>query len=189
MHYFHISVSRMHATATALRDGKILLIGGRLSPAKLCTQLVAVDVQLHKEFHSNNNIVSDCKTGDRNSGLQATPTALEKEACKSSSIFKDTSTATENMDKENLKYSEDVGASSAKAKLDSFQVQADLSSPGDNELPVAMTTDCDIRSKEKNCVAEVRCSLLETTGDIPCPRWRHTAIVYEDKGIVMFIQQ
>lgn len=179
----------MHATATALRDGKILLIGGRLSPAKLCTQLVVIDVQLHKEFHSNNNIVSDCKTEDRNPGVQATSSALEKETCKSSSNFKDTSTAAENLDKENLKYSVDVGASYAKSGLDSFQVPADFSSPGGNVLTVAMTTDCDTRSKEKNCVAEVRCSLFETTGDIPCPRWRHTAVVYEDKGIVMFIQQ
>lgn len=32
----------MHATASCLQDGTILLIGGRVSPMKVCTQLVAL---------------------------------------------------------------------------------------------------------------------------------------------------
>ena len=35
-----VSVSRMHSTACLLKDGTVLLIGGRVSPMRLCTQMV-----------------------------------------------------------------------------------------------------------------------------------------------------
>lgn len=43
-----VEVSRMHATLSYLEDGRLLLIGGRLSPMRLCTQVVAIEINSGK---------------------------------------------------------------------------------------------------------------------------------------------
>ncbi|KAL3831855.1 hypothetical protein ACJMK2_023552 [Sinanodonta woodiana] len=41
-----IEAFRMHATLSRLQSGKLLLIGGRISPVRLCTQVIQIDVNM-----------------------------------------------------------------------------------------------------------------------------------------------
>ncbi|KAK3589042.1 hypothetical protein CHS0354_007991 [Potamilus streckersoni] len=45
-----IEAYRMHATLSKLQSGKLLLIGGRISPVRLCTQVIQIDVNMDSQI-------------------------------------------------------------------------------------------------------------------------------------------
>lgn len=141
-------VSRMHSTVSVLQDGRILLIGGRLSPMRLCTQVVSLRVRL------------------KNSNQSAESTSL-CQPCNGHIDEKSTRDTTT----ENLNLCSNSGTCS-------------LTNNGNNgkedENSVNINIDCD---KKEECVkTEVTCEVVDSMGDIPCPRWRHSAIMCNCKG-------
>ena len=141
----------MHSTVSMLQDGRVLLIGGRLSPLRLCTQIVSLDVKL--PYNSN--------------------------PCEHCDNLKDNSETSDNKE-----HAGQVSKENCKYCLNS-------ASP-DQNICVAMETtnptDIDCDNKESVTKhAEVVCTVVEQNGDIPCPRWRHSAVVYNHKGNVYIL--
>lgn len=224
----------MHATVSCLKDGRLLLIGGRLSPMRLCTQMVAMQlnpktsrsevsqpkmncdhvnkcVNCGKSADNNkederypdmNNLKTDynnlCKTNcdanlncDRNnisevtsamnksSGIQEKENLLNNRGflkigdsvdivpsnCASSVIREDGDIRIE---------SSEQGATSGQPDVRRMG-QLNIVNSTVSSTPVMSMS----RDKAETC-GDVVCTVMEQTGDMPSPRWRHTTVLYED---------
>ena len=215
----------MHATASLLQDGTILLIGGRLSPMRLCTQMVALKwnldiselehlLQLLKVEQNEKKL----KTKHKHGVQKQTKTSLEENRLVNS-------------------VNHDVGGSNADHKpLDEEQAICDNCSSCDTnnlncvqnyvkndeilcqdsvqesrhvENKVSNIHDGNTHDVKENLSETVpvkenvsksvelnrantskgdrtdgllECCVVKQEGEIPCPRWRHSAITVQQSG-------
>lgn len=226
----------MHATVSRLKDGRLLLIGGRLSPMRLCTQVVAMEL-IPKKFRSDvsqqnvncdhaDDICVNCgKSADENKEDKSCPDQIYMNNLKTDydNSYKANIAVDLNCDRMNISQ-----VTSAMNRTSGMQQKENsLNNPGflkiddsDESVPTNCETsviseDGDIKiegarsvqgatsgqpdvvrmgqfnsvssgpvmsmsgDKAETC-GDVVCTVVEQTGDMPSPRWRHTTVVYEN---------
>lgn len=147
----------MHASVTRLQDGRILLIGGRLSPMKICSQIVTIETR-----HSVLPSCLQCGDVDRKLSDNA---MIHSESCDKGFDL-------------NL-------VSGSKNKQDCHGVAMSVQSNCDmdrNYDSVAHNEDSNA-IQDRKFTLDVHCTVVPmATGDVPCPRWRHSAVATQYQG-------
>ncbi|XP_045172598.2 tRNA wybutosine-synthesizing protein 4-like [Mercenaria mercenaria] len=204
-------VSRMHATLSSLKDGRLILIGGRLSPMRLCTQMVSIDLNSGKENLNQYQYAVCMNCGRNEAKLNEVKSDYMEEnmnSLKSNNAAIDKSLSEENLcmncsrmnissvkkcvmnscseGKENSENKENFVKNDD--KIGNVQLNSEAGS--DISKPViigACDTDRDsgVPSAERSLSENdetVIIAVIEQNGDLPSSRWRHTAVVYEENG-------
>ncbi|KAH3885350.1 hypothetical protein DPMN_009344 [Dreissena polymorpha] len=153
----HVEVSRMHATVTRLQDGSLLLIGGRLSPMKLCSQIVTIETR-----HS---VLPSCvQCGDVDT-KQSDDTMIPSESC-DNDVYLNLVSGSKNTD-------------NCHGVIMTGQSNCDIDSnhdSGANNEVANVTQDRKFR-------LDAHCTVVPVAaGDVPCPRWRHSAVAVQYQG-------
>ncbi|KAK3108722.1 hypothetical protein FSP39_014162 [Pinctada imbricata] len=147
-----IEVSRMHDQACCLPDGTVILIGGRTSPVKLCTQLLKIEFlrEFPTDSNSKNNISKDKVTRDKN---------IENNV--SNKLNSDGERRNRNCTSESEKKDQDT---CNKSEMLSERINSEFKGENSRDF------------------SSVICTVLDQRGDVPCPRWRHTATLIKIDG-------
>ena len=216
----------MHATASLLQDGTTLLIGGRLSPMRLCTQMLAMKLNsgisdLEHLFQSlkveqNENIL---KTKHKHGG-QKHKSQIRAENCMERQENSNSENCEEKIREKEVNYSnldnitvdkveaacdnssdcdthnlngaqKTVGErenmcqdSSTESRLEEdkvFDIQ-DENAHVKPSLSEKVPLDGSSTAKADNTDVLVDCCVLKQEGELPCPRWRHSAITVQQNG-------
>ncbi|KAL4224096.1 Leucine carboxyl methyltransferase 2 [Mactra antiquata] len=205
-----IEVSRMHSTISCLKDGRILLIGGRMSPVRLCTQMVAMEMKsksvnsnivlesmncgLNKCMNCGNNL--NCNENDMNISnklpMDTNKNCDHENSCNlensvvnlcmncsklnirpaDSNVIKDENHVNSN-DPSEIKDAQD--------KLEKLEEKVDEGLNGGEGHTRGQDDVSSIQCKD------IQCSILEPSGDIPTPRWRHSSVLYNNNGVETII--
>ena len=179
---------------TMLQDGRLLLIGGRMSPMRLCSQVVAIETTVHRRSeianarqNSNFENICDCLKSNE----------LTKPPNKSESNLSD--------DKENS-YNEIRHLCNKCSESTGSVPRPNVSAlNADESEEICDTTSCDKNVSEGGKVnseglkktvvgdqfwVDVKCSEVEgITGQGPCPRWRHTTLLWTTNGSVRILHK
>ena len=171
----------MHASLSTLQDGRLFLIGGRLSPMKLCTQMVAVEMNYGKKKMKDGEtlVCMNCgQDGDNSENMNCA-----KEADNGAYV--------------NQVNVEELCMNSAKMNI-SLKNKPAMNCPSEGnenseDIEIIAKSDdkkvnlkCDVDNKSvinecENSKA-VKITVIDQSGVLPSPRWRHTAVVHRQKG-------
>ncbi|XP_052802199.1 tRNA wybutosine-synthesizing protein 4-like isoform X2 [Mya arenaria] len=203
-----VEVSRMHGTMSCLKDGRLLLIGGRMSPMKLCSQIIAIEItnqncsqsdttcnrDVNKESkHSNNDESRHLSAECSSNSNQVTKDFNNKcNYCNKSFGKKDTFQK-EAFEERNLCNCDSqipsvIQATSDESKGSNLSNDSAVSSETLDKLNLNDTENDDGQHSQLACgqceSLKVECTVIEgTSGEAPCPRWRHTAVQYQNNGV------
>lgn len=204
----------MHATLSCLEDGRLILIGGRLSPMRLCTQIVSIELNSGKSSWNavQENINSDKSNVCMNCGIREVKSDKKCESFSESmnSLKKSNSECKENpMNDKNLCMNcSQMNISSVKKSVMNSSCEESENKEnnvkGENGCKnVQVNSECVFNEKyvgsdvcdsdcksnlessaKDNCEVEgeVNISVIEQNGDIPSFRWRHSAVIYNERG-------
>ncbi|XP_067649525.1 tRNA wybutosine-synthesizing protein 4-like [Haliotis asinina] len=204
-----LEMARMHHSMDVLEDGTLVLFGGRISPYRLCSQLVKLKLTATKM--DTNSSVNETETGvasnlqtDIVNNLAACDIAAEN-VCSKASIQK-ASCDTVNTDLQppsvphNTDHKSDVNSGNEPQCLKD-EDKMSLSEPVHHNKGKkgAQPRKKGGNSKNVNSVLEkgdnsckdwsfdLESSVLEQKGDVPCLRWRHATTRVTVKGEEMVL--
>lgn len=194
-------VSRMHATVSHLQDGQIILVGGRMSPMRLCTQMVSIetnsvkfklnmlegDMNCVQEKYMNRGSMYKFVHSDKNMMYKVSSNCLEDAKGEESSTFN----VCMNCALLNISTNSDSVASEIKTEhcVNTVSSESESKRMGVDENVVRNVAGKEM-SNLNNSSGElpseditITFNIIQQLGDIPCPRWRHSMVLYSDKGI------
>ena len=216
----------MHATASLIQDGTTLLIGGRLSPMRLCTQMLAMKLNsgisdLEHLFQSlkveqNENIL---KTKHKHGG-QKHNSKIRAEKCMERQEKPNIENCEEKIREKMVNHSNlaNITVGKVEAACDNYSdcdthtLNGAQKTVGEKEN---MCQDSNIESRlEEDKASDIQdenahvkpslsenvpvkgsstargdytdvlvdCCVMKQEGELPCPRWRHSAITVQQNG-------
>ena len=205
---FIISVSRMHATASFLQDGTVLLIGGRLSPMKLCAQMVALkwncgipdlehilnssrtehndemletNADIRETKHKHGDKISAENSPEENGSLNSENEVKNSNFdCKSAGDNRTSNC--DNLHGAQKTVAENVNVSENDSKNASCVNHDENKNNNLVKNLEKVKVNGPGMSKGDNSGVLVECCVVKQEGEMPCPRWRHSAITVEENG-------
>ena len=196
MNNLTFAVSRMHATLSSIKDGRIILIGGRLSPMKLCNQIVALNVKNQQETSpENTNVESDESNSGNKCEEEMNCLKNENENCSKEKYDENfmncdkfagddvNSVLCEGNSGSGKCKNGVIGATNNSSHKNSNKSVCDMESSQPNPESSQSVINNTIALQEFVCDNNfiIECSVIEPSGEIPCPRWRHSAVLFEDE--------
>lgn len=206
-----LSVSRMHDQSVLLRNGSVLLVGGRTSPIHMCTQLLKIE--FIREGQQGSKVMctkcgkeaevrSDCNEKSCPEELILVEGNSSVECGSDSQVrasMEDSCAAIDDKDLNSERQGQQSDSERPKSRPESNSHRpSDINENrllGRNENGVNRGI-CDVM-----CVCEggsektgsagvggvgrysgVRMQVVETRGDVPSPRWRHAVVLIHHKG-------
>lgn len=215
----------MHHTTCVLKDQSLLLIGGRISPIRVCSQLVKivfkkgansenllqeknVDIKINEESvnstvsteqgkEKENLIISDPQVIHTSTSEEKENTAVliqsniqhscseteskcENESESKHSIGRKLENPNKPIEVDNVSDSKQF---QIKNQVKSKHCELDDKDSVELEKPIeSESSKCDKVWNINDSKPTVICSIVNQHGDIPSPRWRHSAIVFKKNG-------
>ena len=206
-----LSVSRMHDQSVLLRDGSVLLVGGRTSPIHMCTQLLKIEFIVEGQQGSKvmctmcgkeAEVQSDCNEKSCPEELILVEGNSSVECGSDSQVktsLEDSCAAMDDKDLNSERQTQQSDSERSKSRPESNSHRpSDINENrllgrnenGENSGICDVMCVCEGGSEKTGSAgvggvgrySGVRMQEVETRGDVPSPRWRHSAVLIHHKG-------
>ena len=206
-----LSVSRMHDQSVLLRDGSVLLVGGRTSPIHMCTQLLKIEFIGEGQQGSKvmctmcgkeAEVQSDCNEKSCPEELILVEGNSLVECGSDSQVrtsMEDSCAAMDDKDLNSERQGQQSDCERPKSRPETNSHRPsdinenrllDRNENGENSGICDVMCVCEGGSEKTGSAgvggvgrySGVRMQEVETRGDVPSPRWRHAVVLIHHKG-------